>query len=158
MPDEYLSPEIEANFPNLRRDLYRKTSEKCFRYNCIAHAAETDDAWWWPGEGVGIFWPKEIAKEETIECFVQAYSSLGYVICAVQSRDVEAGFQKVAVYVDENGLPTHAARQLPSGEWTSKLGREEDISHLTLEALGDETDGSVGYGRVALILKRHKPA
>jgi hypothetical protein len=157
MPDEFLSPEIEAYFPNLRRDLYRKTSEKSFRYNCIAHAAETDDAWWWPCDGVGIFWPTGIAKEETIGCFVKAYSTLGYLICAAQSRDVETGIEKVALYADENGVPTHVARQLPSGEWTSKLGREEDICHLTLEALGDQTDGSVGYGRVALILKRPKP-
>ena len=28
---------------------------------------------------------------------------------------------------------THAARQLPSGKWTSKLGDADDIEHNTLE-------------------------
>ncbi len=154
MPDEFLAPELEAHFPNLRRDQYRKTSEKCFRYNCIAHAAEETRAWWWPDQGVGIYWPENLDKQETLECFAQAFALAGYVVCEAQSRDLEAGFQKVAIYVDEDGTPTHAARQLPCGEWTSKLGREEDIQHRTLESVGDEEDASIGYGRVALILRK----
>lgn len=58
------------------------------------------------------------------------------------------GFQKVAFFVGANGVPTHAARQLPSGLWTSKLGEWEDIEH-TLHAL----EGDI-YGTVALLLKR----
>jgi hypothetical protein len=47
-----------------------------------------------------------------------------------------------------DGEPTHAARQLPNGKWTSKLGRWQDIEH--------ELDGLVGemYGTVKQILKR----
>jgi len=50
------------------------------------------------------------------------------------------------------GAPTHAARQLPSGRWSSKLGPMEDIEH----ELQDVT-GSV-YGSVVLVLKRPLPA
>lgn len=154
MPDQYLSPDLEAAFPNLRRGEYQKTSEDTVSYNCIAHAAEVDDLWWWPAEGPGIFWPSEVPKEETVESFVQAYAVLGYEVCESGNRDLESGFQKVALYVDEDGVPTHAARQLPSGEWTSKLGRSEDITHQTLEALESGENNMLGYGSAALILKR----
>lgn len=61
---------------------------------------------------------------------------------------MEQGYEKVALYVDHDGKPTHAARQLPTGRWTSKLGKIEDIEH-ELEGIA----GSV-YGSVAKILKR----
>jgi hypothetical protein len=154
MAEEYLSPEIEAFFPNLRRGEYRKTSESTVVYNCIAHAAEVTDVWWWPADGPGIYWPAQAEREETVESFVQAYATIGYVVCETGSRDSESGFQKVALYVDEDGVPTHAARQLPCGEWTSKLGRSEDIQHQTLEALEGDGKQLPGYGSVAIILKR----
>ena len=154
MADQYLSPDLEAAFPNLRRGEYRKTSEKTVSYNCIAHAAEVDDLWWWPADGPGIFWPPEAPKEETVESFIQAYAAIGYAVCESGNRDLEPGFQKVALYVDEDGVPTHAARQLLTGEWTSKLGRSEDITHRTLEALESSEDSVLGYGSAALIFRR----
>jgi hypothetical protein len=61
---------------------------------------------------------------------------------------LELEYQKIAIYIDVSGTPTHAARQLPNGKWTSKLGWLEDIEH--------ELDGLTGdrYGCVAQILKR----
>lgn len=154
MADQYLSPDLEAAFPNLRRGEYRKTSEDTVSYNCIAHAAEVDDFWWWPADGPGIFWPPGAPKEETVESFVQAYAAIGYEVCEDGNRDFEPGVQKVALYVDEDGVPTHAARQIPTGEWTSKLGRSEDIAHQTLEALESGEGNVLGYGSAALILRR----
>jgi hypothetical protein len=49
-------------------------------------------------------------------------------------------------------VPKHAARQLPNGRWTSKLGVSEDIEH----ALHDLT--GLIYGSVALVFKRLTPA
>jgi hypothetical protein len=61
------------------------------------------------------------------------------------------GFEKIAIYVlDEK--PQHAARQLPNGKWTSKLGQYEDIEHNALEGL----EGSI-YGYVACVMKRRWP-
>jgi hypothetical protein len=61
---------------------------------------------------------------------------------------VEPGFEKVALIVDARGVPTHAARQLPTGRWTSNLGAWEDIEH-ELHALEGHA-----YGIVALLLTR----
>jgi hypothetical protein len=54
----------------------------------------------------------------------------------------------VALYGNDL-LYTHAARQLPGGRWTSKLGKAEDIQH--------DTPGVVAgglYGNVVAIMKR----
>ena len=63
--------------------------------------------------------------------------------------DLEPGVEKVAIYADEHGEPQHAARQLPSGNWTSKIGSLEDIEHNTLRAVEGPMSGTV-----ARILKR----
>ncbi len=73
--------------------------------------------------------------------------TLGYETC--DNAELEAGFEKVAIYAHANRLPTHAAKQLPSGLWSSKIGRGEDIEHNTLESLAGRL-----YGDVAQILKR----
>jgi len=44
----------------------------------------------------------------------------------------EPGAEKIAVYA-AGEFYTHAARQLPNGKWTSKLGAAEDIEHDTAE-------------------------
>ena len=115
-------------------------------YNCIAFAAGKDDQWWWPF-GYATYWPPNIPNEETLDAFIAAFSSLGYSPCS--DGLLESGFEKVAIYTDPQGKPTHMAKQLDSSMWTSKCGAFEDIEHETLEALeGDE------YGSVALFLKR----
>jgi len=66
-----------------------------------------------------------------------------------EDREVESGFEKVAIYADHYQFPTHMARQLLSGTWTSKLGALEDIEHHFLDGL----NGSQ-YGNVVQIMKR----
>ena len=57
--------------------------------------------------------------------------------------------EKVALFVRPDGTPTHAARQLRDGRWTSKLGRDRDISHKMVVDLAGEA-----YGEPAAYLKR----
>src|SRR5439155_19099867 len=105
--------------------------------------------WWWP-DSMGVSpWPASARREETVAAFVEAFQSLGYLPCIDDS--VEPGFEKVALYALA-GLPKHAARQLPNGRWTSKLGALEDIEHTL--------DGLVGawYGTIVQILKRRSAA
>ena len=61
---------------------------------------------------------------------------------------LESGFVKVALY-GSNLFYTHAARQLPNGKWTSKLGRGEDIEHDS----PDDVAAGV-YGAVLGVMKR----
>ncbi len=79
--------------------------------------------------------------------FTQAYSLAGYVSC--DTSCYERGFEKIAIYTDRRGKPTHAARQTQTGQWTSKLGEREDIEHN----LPDNLEGNY-YGKVSIIMKR----
>ncbi len=139
--------EIEATFPILRSRGYLITSQATIEYNCIAWAAGDTGSWWWPDPMNVCYWPPAIPRKETPEAFIKAYELLGYDICKDASH--EEGFEKIAIYVDGNGKPTHATRQLSSGSWTSKLGGLEDIEHNTVDALI-----SVRYGVAKLYMKR----
>jgi hypothetical protein len=122
-------------------------------YNCIAFAANEDFRWWWPIPEDLYYWPANTPRDETLEAFVKAFETLGYVAC--DNDNVEHGFEKVAVYADKSGKPTHAAKQSRNGKWTSKLGSSVDVEH-ELNCLReyvldiDRTD----YGTVAVVLKR----
>lgn len=95
--------------------------------------------------GIG-YWPEGLPREETLSAFVTAFEKLGYQVC--DDGRLESGYEKVALYAKE-GKPTHAARQLQSGYWTSKLGRLEDIEHEDEEGVS----GPV-YGEPILFMKR----
>lgn len=138
---------LAAIFPGLARATYRVTSPRSKKYNCVAWAAGHTENWWWPEPEATIeYWPPTAPRLKTVDAFRQAFAFLGYEIC--DTAQLEPGFEKVAVFADENGVPQHAARQLTDGRWTSKLGQAEDIEH----GLEDLT-GAV-YGSVVLILKR----
>ncbi|HZU37138.1 MAG TPA: hypothetical protein VFA18_14550 [Gemmataceae bacterium] len=136
---------LEQYFPNLATTGYTTTSAATFVYNCIAWAAGVTDDWWWPDPMGVSTWPASATRAETITAFEEAFQSLGYTPGA--DDRLEPGFEKVALYA-LGGMPKHAARQLPNGLWTSKLGELEDIEH-TLEALN-----GAWYGAVVSILKR----
>lgn len=131
---------LEMRFPGLRACAYKITSPATPSYNCVAWAANQTDAWWWPDPMGQASWPPGIPRLETIEAFVQAFDALGYAPC--QTPDLEPGFEKVALYVNTERKPTHVARQLPNGEWTSKLGKLEDIEHENLNGLRGSSYGS----------------
>lgn len=135
---------IKANFPNLQDDEYEVTSPQTREYNCIAWAADDTENWWWPS--VDDHWPDGVPRVNTVENFILAFQRLGYEVC--DDGDFEAQYEKVALYANANG-PQHMARQLASGAWTSKLGAEWDIQHLTAQAVE-----SMIYGEVVLFLRR----
>jgi hypothetical protein len=133
----------------LRGTDYRVTSPPHRRYNCIAWAAGDSERWWWPGappEDDGYYWPAGVSHAGTVAAFVAAFATLGYGPCAGEAA--EAGWERIALYASTDGVPTHAARQLPNGRWTSKLGRREDIEHGLHDLAG------AFYGTVVQIMKR----
>jgi hypothetical protein len=146
LPEQSLH--LEKLFPRLASGRYVIRSPRTAAYNCIAFAAGVVDARWWPLEPDAIpshHWPSECPDTETLDAFRCVFERLGYAVCP--TADAEPGFEKMAIFAI-GATPTHAARQLPSGTWTSKLGRSYDIEHPLHALEGDE------YGRVALILRR----
>jgi hypothetical protein len=131
------NPALAELFPHLADEGYAETSPPSIQYNCIAWAAGRSDEWWWPDALGAYFWPETVPRTETMEAYIQTFELLGYVRCADYERD---------------GKPTHAARQLTDGTWTSKLGRQVDVRH-TLHAL----EGAI-YGKVAAFLRRRSAA
>lgn len=118
---------IETTFPALCSSNYQITSPATPTYNCIAWAARDMNLWWWPDSQYTAYWPAEAPREEKLDAFIKAYRIAGFTQC--ENSDLEEGFEKVAIYADTLGKPQHAARQLISGHWTSKLGPMEDIDH-----------------------------
>jgi hypothetical protein len=135
------------DFPGLKDQDYTITSPKTLSYNCLAWAAKESTRWWEPVELAGYYWPEGASRDIALPAFVQVYVSIGYTEC--NGPDVEEGFEKLALYADSDHSPTHVARQLPNGRWTSKLGEYEDIEHLNLDCL----NGAL-YGEPAIYLRR----
>lgn len=155
---EQAEKRIKQAFENLKDGEFEITSPFDAKYNCIAHAAGDDSKWWWAIDkniaGNDVFWFNNIPSQAILENFILAFGKLGYEPC--ENSEFEETFEKIAIYVstkDEihapKGTPTHMARQLSNGKWTSKLGQDVDISHDTLQSI----EGTI-YGEVKQILKR----
>jgi hypothetical protein len=139
---------FQNSFPNLNQNNFKITSPKSEEYNCIAWAYGVEDHWFWPNND--YYWPQNIKSEETVEAFIELFGSINYECC--DSPLFENDYEKVAIYV-LNGIPTHAARQLQNGKWTSKLGVEKDIEHDNLDCLNGPA-----YGIATVIMKRKNNA
>lgn len=144
-----LGDAVLRELPNLKPENHEVTSPRANKYNCIAWAAGCDSRWWWPaGRG---FWPDGASREVSVSAFEDMFSNLGYVRC--RDGSLESGFEKVVLYATRDPAghpkPTHAAKQLSDGRWTSKLGPCEDICHSSV----DDVSGPC-YGTPVLYLKR----
>jgi hypothetical protein len=132
-----------TDFPRLTEHNHRVTSPESVDYNCIAWSVKDTERWWQPG----VYWPtKSQSDDYGLGILVEAFRSLGFEEC--DDGTLENGYEKVALY-GSTFLYTHAARQLLNGNWTSKLGRSEDIEHDT----PDDLAGGV-YGEVRQYMRR----
>lgn len=137
--------------------ILRETSPASRSYNCIAWAAE-DTTKRWDVDPYGIYyWPPTVPRRRTIGSLVSVFESMGYIAC--DNKNVEPGFKKIAIYADSSNLPTHVARQLPDGKWTSKLGDEEDVEHQFIHAwekaiIQTKPYDLSSYGRLAKIVRK----
>jgi hypothetical protein len=128
------------HFPHLG-NRFKKKSGSTTDYNCIAWAIGEIHRPWWPDAAPEYFWPSDLPPDETIDAFVAAFQKYGgYEICVGAHR--EWMFQKIAIYVDNRGVPTHAARQTWGGDWHSKIGYNIDLIHKTLFHLAGGLYGS----------------
>ena len=76
----------------------------------------------------------------SVAAFEQAFRVLGYEPCPDGALQEE--FEKIAIY-ELHSEVTHIARQLTTGQWTSKIGNLEDIEHASPAELEDSDYGSV---------------
>ena len=138
--------QLRANghFPALSIPNCYRTSNPTRQYNCIAWAAGDTTRWWWP-RSPQAYWPPWAPNEVTIPAFVQAFQGLGYSTCA--DPLLEPAIEKITIYANHN-QPTHASRQLVTGQWSSKLGEGYDLTH-TITCM----DGPV-YGSAAVFMRR----
>lgn len=133
---------LPTELPGLNPKSCTITSEAAPGYNCVSWAAEDQENFWWPDPWVG-YWPEGVSRTVTRGSFIKAFQTLGYQLCLDGS--LEQGIEKIAIFgKGPKGveIPTHAARQLESGEWTSKLGPHEDVRHTTVHAVNGPCYGS----------------
>ncbi len=145
---------LETKFPKLREGGYSIESPRDKKYNCVAYVVgnPTRNWNWMPYPTGGYYWPPDIEGDDTIESWTKVFSIRGYSIC--ESGDFEEGLEKVVIYSDHEGEPTHVAKQdVAKGKWISKLGKGHDIEHDSYESLegfdGDE------YGTAVRFMSRH---
>ena len=136
--------EIEDILPGLMASGFQVTSPESKTYNCVAWAAGYDNDWW--SYLPVYYWPEWAPRSPEAKALVQVFVGLGYAVCDSDAR--EPGYDKVALYALD-GEWQHAARQLEDGQWTSKLGPFEDITHPSPE---DVTGGA--FGSVHCIMRR----
>ena len=107
---------LELRYPNLALTEYAVTSPRSQEYNCFAWVAGDQERWWQPTPEDEFYWVSGVPMEETLSAYIQAYQKLGYAIC--DNAVLETGYEKIALYVNDEGVPTHAAKQLLTGKWS----------------------------------------
>ena len=140
---------IDRQLPRLASEGYSVTSAPDDCYNCIAYAAGENHRWWTHLIGDEYYWPEHASRTPHIASLVEVFAGLGFAICP--DARLERGCEKVALYRRGNRW-SHAARQLPDGTWSSKLGPDEDITHSTPQSLDPES-----YSAVHCIMRRPHP-
>lgn len=149
----------------LRSVPFRPTGRATDRYNCIAWALHDTSRFWWPGGDPGLFleedgkpcnyWPARLTEPDpasNLGHFLDLFAEHGFQPC--QDGNLQKGVEKLVLYTQsyrDIELFQHVARQLPTGRWTSKLGRLIVIEHATPEDLCEE------YGTTLLFLHRPRP-
>lgn len=127
---------LEELFPRLKPGAYEITSPRSDAQNCIGYALRAN-LYFDPVVGgffiEGYYWPPGIRADDSVEAWIQLFEMNQFRECTDGS--LEADVEKIAIYVGEDGDASHCARQLPSGQWTSKLNKLEDIRHDNLADL-----------------------
>lgn len=144
----------QSELPYLDSTTCIVTSGATRKYNCLAWAAGDSHRRWEPDPDEDYYWPPGVPRKLTIEAFVLAYNTLGFNVCF--SAALENGVEKIAIFAIERNdrkIPTHAALQLETGTWTSKLGDFEDIEHPAVDAVNGPA-----YGQPVIYMRRPRPS
>jgi len=141
-------PSFEKWWPRLRKTFYQVIAEADPRYNCFAWSVGKTDIILDPMRD----WPDDVKREYTLVAFISCFNFYGFQCC--DNGDLEMGVEKVVIY-GRGDLPLHAARQMDSGLWTSKIGSLELIEHH-LDAFEVATQEFANYGSILQFLSRQR--
>lgn len=146
-----LQEEYRHHWPNLKlSENFIFTSKKRKGHNCVGWALddEVKDLDMLVFKNIYNLNPDSL--DHTVKGYAKIFSERhGYLKC--ENDSVEEGYEKIALYGDEDNDFKHVARQLDNGNWVSKMGTLEDIEHFDLTSLiGDE------YGLPKMFMKRLK--
>ena len=138
---------LENLFPNLKQTGYAITSPAEVNYNCIAWAVGDQGQWWEPLRG--FYWPPGVAQDYTLAAYIRVFSIHGYAPC--DSAEPELEFEKVTLFVDESGLPSHAA-----DNWKTHTGPASSASWKTSNTPAYMRLKGQLNGTVAQVMKRRR--
>jgi hypothetical protein len=131
------------SFPRLGED-FEVLAPATSAYNCIAWALGKEDSW---------IWPSAPGYAVSMADFDALFAFYGYRRIGSLNYDKVPGYDKLVLYAKPNDFgvpePTHSARQLPDGSWSSKLGKLPLIRHLH----PDDIDGG-SYGAAHAVYVR----
>lgn len=143
---------VLSHVSSLRNSSWEPQSPSNPSYNCFAWAARESDFWVEPpGTAPFACWPGDLPDWLTVNNYARAYAKLGFEDC--ETPDLEVGIEKIAIFGDKDDMATHAARQLPTGRWTSKWGRSIDFEHDL-----DTLDGDPAVGKISRVMQRPLPS
>jgi hypothetical protein len=152
--------EIVRYWPKLLADKFHFTSKKNVHYNCMTWAIAQDTV---SNENVtedDVFWMDMMMyfqHAHDLDPLNLDHSAKGYADCLEKhyrfticnNGEFEEGTEKIALYENKDHEWSHIARQLENGNWTSKMGKLEDIEHYSLEVLNGKL-----YGEPKLFMGR----
>jgi hypothetical protein len=118
------APDQRTGFPRLGEE-FEVLAPASVMYNCIGWSLGNTGAWVWPTDG---------QQPAYLPNFDALYRYYGFRRVKGLEFRRWPGHDKVVLYAvrksDGSIQPTHAARQMPDGSWSSKLGSLPLIRHL----------------------------
>lgn len=153
--EELLLRYLSKYWPHILDSDFEITSPQSGQYNCFAWALSEQSCNLGTVFPDGL-WPSDIPRYPSKENFIQLFQKNDFNLCA-NDDSLEEGFEKLVFYVDEHDFPTHVARQLQNGKWTSKLGPAEDIQHDSIKIFEGWYKTEPYYGKIGFVMKRLRP-
>lgn len=145
---------VDDHFPTLARGGYRITSPPDDKYNCVAWIARDLRQWWEPALDGGV-WHRDVSEEELdagdLAEYLALFRSWGFIECA--HGDLEGGVEKIAIYATGEQF-AHVAYQRSGGDWSSKLGKLNDVRHECVASLSGR--GAHEYPPARLFMARRR--
>ena len=132
-----------SDYPNIINGINFKIVEQDdINFNCIAHSLGIRNMSIWPAKLELWVWDKSLPYINTINNFVNLYRKFNYEIC--EDSSWEPDYDKIALYISIlscRNTVSHAAKQIDSYWWSSKMGGDELFEH-DLEAIENKNVGT----------------